>query len=123
MTKYMPVRVISAPGYEDFDGWLILSPPADWAVRNCVVGFYADGRGQVAVIPEANVVPADPEYLAADYEARAAESDYRAAYVSHCSDWGKVTEYDVVRASGYADAADRRAQELYDRMTKTGDGS
>ncbi len=47
----IPVRVTGAPGYEDFDGTLLMWPPDDWPVRMAVVGFEWEGEREVAVVP------------------------------------------------------------------------
>lgn len=51
MEEYPQVRVTDAPGYADFDGWLMLTMPEDWPVKVSVVGFELDGKRDFAVIP------------------------------------------------------------------------
>lgn len=47
MSDYPPVRVTGAPGFEDFDGWLVHAP-GDWPWW--IVGFEVDGKRDVTVI-------------------------------------------------------------------------
>lgn len=47
------VRVTDAPGYEDFDGELLYECEPD--VGKSIVGFTADGKQEVAVVPSGSV--------------------------------------------------------------------
>jgi len=57
--EYPAVRVTDAPGYEDFDGELILhdTPPANMSV----IGYVWDGKREVAVVPARCVTLLDEE--------------------------------------------------------------
>jgi hypothetical protein len=57
MSDYPPVRVTGAPGYEDFDGVLLLECPPDWPIRRHVVGFEINGQRDVAAVPVECVSP------------------------------------------------------------------
>lgn len=57
--EYPKVKVVKAPGYGDFEGWLVLTMPEDWPVEVSVVGFELDGVRDVAVIPNRCITPLD----------------------------------------------------------------
>jgi hypothetical protein len=64
MTDYPRVRVTNAPGYEDFEGVLVLACTPDWPVQKHIVGFEIDGVRDVAVVPVVCVAPineSDPD--------------------------------------------------------------
>lgn len=48
---YPPVRVTGAPGYEDFDGVILLGPADDWPVDMAIVGFEHEGKRMCATVP------------------------------------------------------------------------
>lgn len=49
--EYPAVAVKGAPGYADFTGWLLLTPPADWLSGKVVVAFEWEGKREIAVVP------------------------------------------------------------------------
>jgi hypothetical protein len=61
MIEYPPIRVTGAPGYEDFDGVLLLACTPDWPMRKHVVGFEIDGKRDVAVVPAECVTPLEAD--------------------------------------------------------------
>lgn len=53
------VRVIDAPGFEDFDAVVSVTAPPDWPVDVMVVGFEWEGARNYVVVPSRCVHPRD----------------------------------------------------------------
>lgn len=49
--EYPKVTVKGAPGYAEFTGRLLLTPPADWLVGKVAVRFEWEGKQEIALVP------------------------------------------------------------------------